>query len=109
MNTCTRRFILRLIVGLLTFMLGVGAAMLLGGFRPLQSFSGSTYYRQSRHYHYRSGTATLEPAFEYPVYRQRWEEFRMRGELGKSPLPPPPPPAIHADPPMPPDSQWSLR
>ena len=103
MNTGTRRFILRLIVGLLTFMLGVGAAMLLGGFKPFRSFSGSTYYRHGGYYYYRSGTATIEPAYEYPV-------FRKRVELGKLPPPqPPPPPAVHADAPMPPDSQWTLR
>jgi hypothetical protein len=108
MNTGTRRFILRLIVGLLTFMIGVGAAMLLGGFTPFQSFSGSRYYRHSGQDYYRSGTtATTEPAFIYPIYRKRADGCRMRGELGK--LPPPPPPAPHADAPMPPDSQWTLR
>jgi hypothetical protein len=109
MNTGTRRFIIRLIVGLLTFMLGVGAAMLLGGFTPFRSFSGSTYYRHGGYYYYRSGTATLEPAYEYPVYHKRGDGCRMRVELGKLPPPPPPPPAMHADAPMPPDSQWTLR
>ncbi|MDT4955498.1 MAG: hypothetical protein QOJ02_3636 [Acidobacteriota bacterium] len=108
MNTGTRRFILRLIVGLLTFMIGVGAVMLLGGFTPFRGSSGSPYYRQSDHYYYyRSGTVTLGPAYEYPVYHKRGDGCRMRGELGK--LPSPPPPAPHADAPMPPDSQWTTR
>jgi hypothetical protein len=37
----TRRFVLHLIVGLLTFLIGVVAAIALGSFNPLQSFSGS--------------------------------------------------------------------
>ncbi|HEY0385039.1 MAG TPA: hypothetical protein VGC64_03475 [Pyrinomonadaceae bacterium] len=37
----TRRFVLHLIVGLLTFLIGVVAAIALGSFNPLQSLSGS--------------------------------------------------------------------
>ncbi|HEX8138781.1 MAG TPA: hypothetical protein VF544_14535 [Pyrinomonadaceae bacterium] len=36
MNTRTRRLVLRLIVGLLTFLIGVTAAVVLGGFNPLE-------------------------------------------------------------------------
>jgi hypothetical protein len=42
----TRRFVLHLIVGLLTFLIGVVAAVALGGFNPLESFNGS-YHRSS--------------------------------------------------------------
>lgn len=37
MNTRTRRFVLRLIVGLLTFLIGVIAAMVLGNFNPFEA------------------------------------------------------------------------
>lgn len=95
MNTLTRRFILRLIIGLLTFAIGVGAAMLLGGFRPFDSFSGSTYYRHRDYDYYRSRTVTLEPAFEYHEYHEHG--CKMRNRLNELP-----PPAPHVDAPMPP-------
>jgi hypothetical protein len=97
MDTGTRHFILRLIVGLLTFIMGVGAAMLLGGFNPFRNFSGSGYYRHHEYYYERSQIATPQPAFNYPVYRNH-EGCRARGQLGE--LQPP-----RADAPMPP-SQW---
>jgi hypothetical protein len=95
MNTVTRRFILRLIIGLLTFAIGVGAAMLLGGFRPFDRFSGSTYYNFRLGNYYRSRTVTLEPAFEYHEYHE--QGCRMRNRLSEIP-----PPAPHVDTPMPP-------
>jgi hypothetical protein len=94
MNTVTRRFILRLIIGLLTFAIGVGAAMLLGGFRPFDRFSGSMQYRH-RDYYYRSEATTTDPAFVYPVYHEHGCKSRLQlNEL--------PPPAPHVDAPMPP-------
>jgi hypothetical protein len=99
MNTLTRRFILRLIIGLLTFAIGVGAAMLLGGFRPFDRFSGSTYFSHRDYYYYRSREATLEPAFEYHEYhehrckmRNRLSELPPTGPQMDAPMPPPAPP-----------------
>jgi len=99
MNTSTRRFLLRLVVGLLTFMIGVAAAMLLGGFRPFQGFAGSPYYRTNRGY---LRSMSPEPAYSYPVYRENGhgckmhERFEQMTPVPKmdSPLPPAPPRAI---------------
>jgi hypothetical protein len=48
MNTRTRRFVLRLIVGLLTFLIGVAAAMLLGHFNPLDGNRAQPLQMRSR-------------------------------------------------------------
>jgi hypothetical protein len=103
MNTITKRFILRLIIGLLTFAIGVGAAMLLGGFKPFDRFSGPTYYRHREYNYYRSREATLEPAFEYHEYHE--QGYRLRN----SPNELSPPPAPHVDAPMPPPPPRPLR
>jgi hypothetical protein len=103
MNTEIRRFILRLAVGLLAFLLGIGAAWALGGFNPFQSSSGERYYR---HRHYRGLDAQPEPDFIYPTYRKR-DRCRARGSLGE--LMPPPPPAPDMDAPMPPSPPRALR
>lgn len=101
MNTGTRRFLLRLAVGLLAFLLGVTAAWALGAFNPFQG---------SRSYHYRhydsngSLGRTPEPSVVYPIYRYEGHGCRTRGRLRD--LPPPPPPA---DAPMPPSPPQSLR
>jgi hypothetical protein len=100
MNTVTRRFILRLIIGLLTFAIGVGAAMLLGGFRPFDSFSGSIHFSHRDYDSYRSVTTTLEPAFEYHEHG-----CRMRNRQNE--LLPPPAPLVDA--PMPPPPPRPLR
>lgn len=99
MHTLTRRFILRLIIGLLTFAIGVGAAMLLGGFRPFDRFSGSTHFSHRDYYYYRSEATTTDPAFIYPVYREHGHGCKSRLELNELP---PPPPAPHVGAPMPP-------
>jgi hypothetical protein len=104
MKTCTRRFILRLIIGLLTFAIGVGAAMLLGGFRPFDSFSSPTYYRHRGYYYYRSEATTTDPAFVYPVYRKH-RDCRLQLQFDELP----PPPAVHMDAPMPPPPPRPLR
>ncbi|HEX8890137.1 MAG TPA: hypothetical protein VF779_13350 [Pyrinomonadaceae bacterium] len=89
MNTGIRRFILRLIVGLLTFIIGVVAAMALGGFRP---FSSSPTYIYRNGY---SNSMSAEPAFEY-------HEYRGHGCRMRSAMPPPPPPMVDAPLPPPP-------
>ncbi|HYJ46027.1 MAG TPA: hypothetical protein VEV81_05380 [Pyrinomonadaceae bacterium] len=98
MNTVTRRFILRLIVGLLTFLIGVAAAIALGGFRPFQSLTGSPNYIYRRGAYY---SPRAEPAFEYYEYHEHGCKMRSRG------LPPPPPPL--ADAPLPPSPPRALR
>ena len=100
MKTCTRRFILRLIVGLLTFLIGVAAAMLLGGFRPFQSFASSPNYIYRRGVYYNSLRA--EPAFEYEYGEHGCGGTRHR----TAELPPPPP---MADAPLPPEPLRPVR
>jgi hypothetical protein len=104
MNTGTRRFILRLAVGLLAFLLGVTAAWALGGFTPFHSSSGTWNYRYQRYDSSSSDGVAPVPAFDHPRYRKHG--CRMRGELGELP---PPPPAPHADAPMPPSPPPALR
>ena len=93
MNTSTRRFILRLIVGLLTFVIGVAAAMALGGFRPFQNFGGQPSYRYKSYRYYKSASSSgmSESDVEkiYPSCRAKRGHARV-DEL----LPPPPPPAV---------------
>jgi hypothetical protein len=92
MNTCVRRFILRLIVGLLTFVIGIVAAMALGGFRPFQGFATSPSYMYRRNV-----VIEAVPAIEYREHR----------EHGCRMPPPPPPPMVDA--PMPPEPSRSSR
>jgi hypothetical protein len=102
MNTCTRRFILRLAVGLLAFLLGVTAAWALGGFRP---FSPSV---RSERYYNSSGSLgqTPEPGVVYPVYREHGCRMHSR-RFSELPLVPPPAPL--ADAPVPPSPPSVLR
>ena len=92
MNTGIRRFILRLAVGLLAFLMGVTAAWAFGAFNPFQSSSGERYYRHKRYGYYNS---TSDPSVVYPVYREH-------GCRAKRPAP-------HADAPMPPSPPQPLR
>jgi hypothetical protein len=99
----TRRFVLHLIIGLLTFLIGVTAAIALGGFNPLERFDRS----YSRH-HYtippqplidESSTMT-ERSRSYPTARTRTADLRYRLELNAPPAPPvapTAPPAPFAD------------
>ena len=102
MNTGLRRFLLRLAVGLLAFMLGITAAWALGSFNPFRNSSGMRYnYRYQRYDS--TGEATTMPAFDHPRYHKR-DKCRARGELGTlppaplvdAPLPPTPPPSAFA-------------
>ena len=99
MNTGLRRFILRVIVGLLTFVVGVAAAMLLGGFQPFQGFAASPSYNYR--YEYRHEYRT-DPDYQYPVYHEHG--CRARGRLGQTP---PPPPMMDA--PLPPEPPRPVR
>jgi hypothetical protein len=100
MNTGIRRFILRLAVGLLTFLIGVSAVWALGGFNPFQSSSGTRYYRQSKRCgHYRSWANPQPDSFEKSeIEAAQAEIILLKGPRGLkvkralSELPPPPPP-----------------
>ena len=91
MCTGSRRFLLRLAVGLLAFLIGVTAAWALGGINPFQSFSGTRYYRQYNRYGYypraEGGTILLK------------EEHgcKMKRRISELPPPPPPPPRPAAE------------
>jgi hypothetical protein len=96
MNTGTRRFILRLAVGLLAFLLGVTAAWALGGFNPFQSSTGTRYYRYQRTYSYRNWDAPrslerFEAETDGAIHMEHGHGCRMRRDFGE--LIPPPPPA----------------
>jgi hypothetical protein len=101
MNTGTRRFLLRLAVGLLAFLLGVTAAWALGAFNP---FCESRSYRYRNYDSNGSLGRTPEPAVVYPVYRYEGHGCKAHRRLHE--LPPPPP---LADAPMPPSPPQSLR
>src|ERR1051326_6009652 len=103
MNTPTRRFLLRLIVGLLTFLIGVAAAMLLGSFRPFQGFAGSRYYRTNRGYYQ---SMSPEPAYSYPIYREYGHGgCRMHERFNETPSAP----STKLDSPLPPDPPRAAR
>jgi hypothetical protein len=95
-NMNTRRFILRLAIGLLTFLIGVGAAWALGHFNPFQCSPSERYYKYRHHRSFRDGDATPQPAFIYPNYRKQGCDASKA--LGKLPPPPAdapaPPPAL---------------
>ncbi|HEX8845606.1 MAG TPA: hypothetical protein VF791_13220 [Pyrinomonadaceae bacterium] len=104
MNTRTRRFILRLLVGLLTFAIGVAAAMVLGGFRPLQSFERAPC---KRGYYQRYRSFSPPPASRFDLEFERiypssppkrghahLGELAVPPPLTAAPLPPDPPQAV---------------
>ncbi|HEY0379643.1 MAG TPA: hypothetical protein VGC87_22180 [Pyrinomonadaceae bacterium] len=97
MNTGIRRFILRLAVGLLAFLAGVGVSWALGGLNPFQS-SADSYSRPCPHRHSWSSTSAEKSELgttseTITVYEGRsCTKKRMVGEV------PPPPPAAPAHP-----------
>lgn len=100
MNTGIRRFILRLVVGLLTFIIGVAVAMALGGFRPFQGFTSSpnNIYRSG----HCSRTSSESSDFYYE-YGEHGCKRRARYQTTELPPPPPPPaPPMTDAPPLPP-------
>jgi hypothetical protein len=101
MNTGIRRFILRLAIGLLAFLIGVSAAWAFGGFNPFQSSSGERYYHYLSHGSYRGMDVQPETADMPTVYRKR-DRCRARGVLGELPPAPASPSLPYADAPMPP-------
>ena len=101
MNTGIRRFILRVAVGLLAFLLGVAVAWALGGLNPFQSYSGAGSYRKPCPHKHRSWSATSMENSEYGTTSETiiiheglpGPKKRMMGEM-----PPPPPPVAPAPP-----------
>ena len=99
MDTGIRRFILRLAIGLLAFLLGITAAWALGGFVPFQnSPSGERQqYRYRRYRYYRSELAppaserSEGPAAVEPTYLVGPHGCRMKRDFGAPPAPPSPP------------------
>jgi hypothetical protein len=89
----TRRFVLHLIIGLLTFLIGVTAAIALGGFDPLARLNR----RQSR-YHYTippvalvdESDTTTESIHACPYGRPRTADMRYRVKPNAPPAPPVP-------------------
>lgn len=90
MNTCTRRFLLRLMIGLLTFAIGVGTAMLIGGFNPFNSNSRWMQGYRSGGYHRHSCFYADEVPGEVPaiILLKGPRGFRIRSELRELLTPP---------------------
>jgi hypothetical protein len=107
----TRRFVLHLIIGLLTFLIGVTAAIALGGFDPLARLN-----RRHSRYYYTSppqalvdeSVTTTERGYSCPYAHRRTADMRHRFELnappapsvplaplGEEDVPAPPPPTQH--------------
>ena len=97
MNTGLRRFILRVAVGLLAFLLGVAVAWALGGLNPFQGSAGSDSYRK-RCGHSHSWSSTSSEMRLYPetdgrnIYYEG-RSYRPKRMFVAMPPPPPPPPA----------------
>jgi hypothetical protein len=91
-----RRFVLHLIIGLLTFLIGVTAAIALGGFDPLERFS--------RHGSHRQLTIPPQPLINQSEMLERNRScngLRRTADLryrSRSLTPPPPPPAAPVTP-----------
>lgn len=87
----TRRFVLHLIIGLLTFLIGVTAAIALGGFNPLERLISNHSRRQLTIPPQRlDGTSEAPERYQGCRYgRPRTADLRYHGKS----LTPPPPPA----------------
>ena len=93
----TRRLLLHLIVGLLTFLLGLTAAVALGGFDPLARLTRHGYSQQ---YAIPQQSLSIETDRSYESYggcrkaRPRTAELRYRVESFDAPPAPPAPPSV---------------
>src|SRR5207248_9231871 len=105
METGIRRFILRLMVGVLAFVIGVGAAMLFTGFRPFERFSNSPYYRHGHCGYYRTPPPSFETVRGVDLVVYPSLPAKARARLGE--MTPPSPPL--ADAPLPPSPPQKLR
>lgn len=86
-----RRFVLHLIVGLLTFLIGLTAAVALGGFDPMARFTRRHHgYRLTIPPHSLSGDSDA-PRCSHGSRKERPRAAELRYS-NKSLTPPPPPP-----------------
>lgn len=106
MNTCARRFLLRLVVGIVTFAIGVGAAMLIGGFNPFRSYSpwSQAYSYQGCHRHSRLYADEVTGEAPAIIFLKGPRGIRMRTELEALPANPP-----ATDAPVPPSAPVGRR
>lgn len=88
MTTGIRRFILRFIVGLLAFLLGVAAAMAFAGFRPFdtnqngqQNYRYYRYKKRSCNYQFRSFNVPPPPP-PAPSVQQSIGTVHLKGRDG---------------------------
>ncbi len=86
----TRRFVLYLIIGLLTFLIGVTAAVALGGFNPLERLSRNHSRRQLT-IPPQPLSPTNETSETYSGCRQNRLRVVELHHYNKSLVPPPPP------------------
>ena len=100
MTTVIRRFILRFAVGLLTFLIGVGAGWALGGLNPFQSSEGTRYYRHKRCGSHRSWSPPPSAegfegaSINDPVFLKGPRGCRVKKFYGEM-MPPPPPAPVY--------------
>ena len=95
MNTGLRRFILRVAVGLLAFLLGVAVAWALGGLNPFQSYSGAGSYHKGCDHHrsWSSTESSLRPESDGRNLGFEGRSFKTKRVFVAMPPTPPPPPA----------------
>ncbi len=94
MNTRTRRFMLRLIVGLLTFLIGVFAAIVIGNFNPLEGRRARVRVRRCAEY----ARPAPQPSIAVPVLlpdapvapRSVYPVYRPQTRFSQMPVPLPP-------------------
>ena len=99
MNTGIRRFILRVAVGLLAFLLGVAVVWALGGINPFQGSSGSYRKRcgQQRSWSSSSGGSHHVTKTETFTHYDSGRSCRMKRMFSAVPPPPPAAPVAPAD------------
>jgi hypothetical protein len=94
MNTGIRRFILRLAVGLLAFLIGIGVAWAIGGLNPFQSYSGADSYRRPCPHSHRWTSMSVEQSDFGTTFEEStvYEGGSCPKKRMMSNIPPPPPP-----------------
>ena len=93
MNTGIRRFILRLAVGLLAFLLGLAAAWAISGLNPFQSSSGTRSYKKRCGSHSSWSASPSEGYYvTVPETTHVNEEHSHKTKRVIVDIPPPPPP-----------------
>lgn len=100
MDTGIRRFILRFVVGVLTFAIGVGAAILLGGFSFFRSHS-PTSYENSRGCEYRKHTRSFSIESSRVEAESTLLKTQKGGRVKRSELRDSPPVPLEAEAPIP--------